>query len=461
MKHLPLASLLLTIALGSPAVAGEPSPSDAKVEPILTRLFFQDRDAGTIRWANVRAGKTPTLDAVGDVEGFPKLDDGQRLVQMKDAGGFLLVGIRDDAGGESGSGWVLFGTGVEEEDHGNHAHWYYPAAPVVRHAQIDTAQGNPAHLYVYDGVFYLANDRNNGYTRLDPAAVPKTGDVPVGFHKGGGGHITLAVTNGVGYGTWIDREGPNAGRVDVTRVKPQGHETIASSFTLPKGSLHGATSASGKVFFAPSDGICWTTASVPTGSVTVHQVSLGTDPDTDRPRRTGAFTVHRNRVLFVTGVGKDAMLGILDAREASPELVTIPLNGATGTKPVSPACVRTSRGKHYAFVFHDAEEAADDEPGSAVPAEWLTIVDLDPNDDDDFTDGAIARAMEIGRSAVAGHSGHRSVAFDSDGRRAYIANPGDGTITVLMLATLQPIATCDVGGTPESVIAVGGRTSRH
>ncbi|MDQ3333507.1 MAG: hypothetical protein M3552_23155, partial [Planctomycetota bacterium] len=201
----------------------------------------------------------------------------------------------------------------------------------------------------------------------------------------------------------------------------------------------------------------------PSASVEIGHVSLGTDPDTDKPRRTGAFAVHRDRVLFVTGSGKDATLGLLDAKASEPTLVSVKLPGAAGTKPVTPACVRTSRGKHYALIFHDAASVEEDEEedGSDRPAETLAVIDLDPNGDDDFSDAAVAKTLPVGGSAVEGHGGHHAAAFDAGARRAYITNPGDGTVTVLRLDTLEPWATFKVGGKPESVIAVGGRETRN
>ncbi len=93
------------------------------------------------------------------------------MVQMQAARGMLLVGIRDDDDGKFQSGWVLIESGVVEEEHGDHSHWEYADAPRVRASALDDKQGNPAHMYVYDDVFYLANDKLNGYTRVDPSAI--------------------------------------------------------------------------------------------------------------------------------------------------------------------------------------------------------------------------------------------------------------------------------------------------
>ncbi len=93
----------------------------------------------------------------------------------------------------------------------------------------------------------------------------------------GGGHITLAaIENRVAYATWIDRQGDNLGRVDV--VPLQRDSTAGYSFHLPSGGIHGATANSGKVFFAPADGICWVYGGQvcqPNVTPTVNHLSLG------------------------------------------------------------------------------------------------------------------------------------------------------------------------------------------
>lgn len=450
-------ALITLLNLNAAVFAAQPS-GNPKAEPIVARLFFQDQESATIRWANIRNGVPPTMDPVQDVSDFPKIDtERQGLVQMRSANGYLLVGIRDDDGGAFGSGWALVSTGVAEEPHGDHSHWRYTSNPTTRHTLIDENQGNPAHLYEYDNVFYIANDQKQGYTRLDPSTVTKAGNVPTGFHTGGGGHITLAVANGVGYGTWIDGGGPNAGRVDLTSIRATGNEKSFASITLPSGVIHGATAAGGKVFFAPADGVCWVDASAPSASMKVNHLSLGKNPETEKPYRTGAFAVYLNRVLFVTGDGSQSKLGIIDSRAPAPKLVTLELKGEPGTKPVTPACIRTSRGKHYAFIFQDAPGVEDSEDEADRPKEQLTVIDLDPNKDGRFDDATIAQQLTVGASKVEGHNGHHSIAFDSDGRRAYFTNPGDGTITILRLDNLEPAATLPVDGTPTSLLAVGGR----
>jgi len=68
-------------------------------------------------------------------------------------------------------------------------------------SRLDKQQGNSAHLYLYDGHFFLANDKLNGYTRIDPAKYAtiegrKLGKGKPQFLTGRGNHITLAVVEG-------------------------------------------------------------------------------------------------------------------------------------------------------------------------------------------------------------------------------------------------------------------------
>ncbi len=439
------------------AVAAEaPEPS------VVCRLIFQDHDTRKLRWTHVLQGNPPKLDEIRDVAGFPVLDaERQNLVQMEAIQGTLLLGVRDDAGGTFQSGWVLVTTGVEEESHGDHGHWHFGEEPQIIAQQLDDQQGNPAHLYIYQDVFYLANDRNSGYTRIDPAAIKgdEKSDVPQGFHAGGGHHITLAVVNNTtGYGTWIDGGGPNQGRVDVTRIRPDGNDEIAYSLTLPTGAIHGATTAADKVFFAPADGICWVTADLdPTAEYAdaeIHHISLGVNPETKKPLRTGAFVTHRDYVCFVYGEEDYAALGLLNAHDAAPQLVSVSLPMQPGNSPTVPTIVKAADGRRLAFVFHN-------HPGDIEGDEFLSIVDLDPNRDIDFSDASLLETIPVGHSAVEGHYGHHQIAFDDAGQFAFWTNPGDGTMSIMSLNDLRVLATVPVGGKPTKVIALGAEDHGH
>lgn len=430
---------------------------------VLTRLIFQDDDARTLKWADLLAGNPPQLGPIRTVSGLPKLDtEHQSLVQMEAAAGMILVGVRDDDDGQFQSGWVLIDTGVEAEEHGDHSHWSYPRSPMVRAQVLDKQQGNPAHLYVYDGVFYLANDQKNGFTRLDPSGISAKDDAATicqraAFHAGGGGHITLAaVGNSVAYSSWIDREGTNKGRVDVTPLSPTGTTKPRYSFQLPHGGIHGAIANQGKVFFAPSDGLCWVSADsslqADPKTIAIQHLSLGKDGE--RPRRTGAFTTYGKHVAFVAGAGPTAEVGFIDASANDIKLHRLTVPMAEGNRPSGLEFVQPRKGPLTAFVFHD-------HPADVEAPYRLSLLEVDPNRDGDWADARIGTELDVGKARVDGHAGHHSVAFDADRRRAIFSNPGDGTLTVLDLETRKVVAEFRVSGVPSKLIAQGGRASGH
>jgi hypothetical protein len=429
---------------------------------IATRVFFQDDDARLLKWADLQAGDALTLTAPAPIEGFPKLDvKRQSLVQMEAAAGWLLVGVRDEDDGTFQSGWVLIETGVEEEEHGDHSHWNYVRPPRVRAVQLDDQQGNPAHLYCYDDVFYLANDRKNGYTRIDPRAVTSTDDAAAirrkaQFIPGGGGHITLAVVNkALGFSSWIDRDGPNKGRVDITPIGA-GPAQIAASFHLPSGGIHGATALHGKVFLAPSDGICWIDASKWSAAdkqpPAVQHVSLGKVDD--KPLRTGAFTTFGRYVACVTGAGKQTAVCLADATKSKIELTRVPVALAEGNRAAGLSFVQPRKGSPLGFVFHD-HAAGTDAPNR------LSLLELDADGNGDWADARVAQELDVGKSRVEGHSGHHAIDFDADRRWAVFTNPGDGTLALFSLAERKTVTVFPVSGVPSKVALVGGRGGSH
>lgn len=426
---------------------------------VMTRIFWQDRDTDQLSYADITTADKWSIKR-GWVKGFPKLDtEKQDLVQMKACGGMLMVGVRDHDDGKYQSGWVAIDTGVAEEPHGNHTHWKYTRTPTVKTAKLDTDQGNPAHVYVYEGQFYLANDTKNGFTKAAPTDFVQTGVQNVArFFPGGGNHITLAaVHNTVAYSSWIDGGGPNAGRVDVVDLR-QSEPKISYSFNLPTGVIHGATTNSGKVFLAPADGVCWVAADTSlrqsADSVKVHHLSLGTDAESDRPLRTGAFENSRNWVLFSSGTADQSALCLANAALTEPKIVKVPVDVADGLKLTTPKTV-LSLGKRYAFLFQDRTD-----PASEVQ-EQLTIVELDPNRDRDYSDARIKISLPVGASKVEGHSGHHALTFDAYGRYAIFTEPANGIVNVMSLQNFSIVAKFRVGGVPDSIVAVGAPEHHH
>jgi hypothetical protein len=448
---------LFLVGTASMAFGGDPSPPHTKI----ARLFIQDHPSRTLSWTDVTIDQNGKADLgkLSPMEGIPKIDPTtQTLVQMRGAKGRIVLGIRDKEKGTIASGWVLMSAGAKFREHGDHGHWDYTTKPFVFDNKIDTEQGNPAHVYEYDEVFYLANDSKNGFTQLDPERWFRSveGKITLGkprFFEGGGNHITLAAkSNRVAYATWIDGDGPNKGRVDV--INMAGPPGKGYSFTLPTGVIHGATACANKIFFAPADGICWVLADSNMDhnpeKIEVFHISLGKDGT--KPRRTGAFANHGNHVFCVTGKGKAASLVILNATEDRPNPITIPLHGGENNKPLTPAVVMVQGKKAHAFVFHDHDkkETAND---------LLEIFELDPNGDGDYADARLVKVFPVGSSCVDGHYGHHDVAFNAEGNYAFFTNPGDGTISVMNMTKWEIVGNFPVGGMPTHLLVWGGSES--
>lgn len=449
------AAIILAMAL---VITLDPSQAQKAKSKRVTRLFYHDDSTATLRWADVQlTGTSLKLQLTQPVSNWPKLDTAkQRLTQLQAIEGWLLNGVRDDEGGKFGSGWVLTYSAVRRVPHGDHEDWIYGPQPFVADWRIDAQQGNPAHVYAYGSAFYLANDLLNGYTRIAPRDYEVRGSKLMRkgqphFIPGGGNHITLAVDRDrVGYACWIDRDGENKGRVDISVIQPRGESFILYTFHLPLGGLHGATVNSGKVFLAPEKDVVWvpvlSNLTAKPESITYHTIELGQEDG--QGLRTGAFANHKNYVLFVTGRAKPT-LGILDAAQAEPKLMSVALSARQGLRPTTPTVVQTASGKVLALVCQD-------KPGEAELEEILDIVDLDPNGDGSFADAQLVQTLSIGPSAVQEHSGHHQVASDADGRYAFVSNPGDGTIQAIRLQDYSIAASWKVGGKPSQIVAVGG-----
>ncbi|MFK7734475.1 MAG: hypothetical protein AB8B50_00505 [Pirellulaceae bacterium] len=415
------------------------------------RLVWQDSAEQSLRWSDLKKGDAWSLEPQ-DVLGSPELDSERHMfVQMQGLGSIAVVGVRDDDDGAFKSGWFAFQSGVEQEAHGDHYHWHFDSTPKVVSTTLDTEQGNPAHVYLYDGGVYIANDKKNGFTFLTSSQLAKAEKQPGKFFEAGGGHITLAAVKGqVAYSTWIDRAGDNVGRVDVVGLG--SNEGRGYHFHLPSGGIHGATANSGKVFFAPSDGVCWIGAdmnlSANEESVDVNHLSLGENED-GTPKRTGAFTNVGNSVLFTIGGRSGAPeLCVVDAASPKPVASKLSLSVADGHTLSTPIAVQSRTGGRFALLFEES-------PGSGAD-EVLHVVALDPNRDGSFGDAELKASIPVGRSLIEGHSGHHS-ALPLSKRFVAVSNPGDGTISILSTSSWKIESTLDVGGTPTRMIAFGGQ----
>jgi hypothetical protein len=458
MERILIGLGLMPLCALSAVVFGEEKKeaTSTKKGPVtVCRILWQDDADHTLKWSDLTRDPQGLSLNQQVLEGFPKLDSTQQsFVQMEESDGMVVLGIHDNEEGAFGSGWVAVDSGVIEEEHGDHSHWQFESKPQVAHSQLDKEQGNPAHVYLYQGDIFLANDKKNGFTILTPSSLRKasTRTSAARFFSGGGSHITLAAVDGkVCYATWVDRDGDNEGRVDVVPISSSTGQA-GYQLKLPSGGLHGATANSGRVFFAPADGICWVEADIELSKnkedVKIHHLSLGKDSATGKPRRTGAFSNHSHFVLFTTGAKESASLCMIDAKAKEPSVIEVSMPLADGLAWTTPACVTTASGKHYAFLFSDRR--------GSESSESLAIVNLDPNKDGDLSDAKLEKTLPVGASKIVGHGGHHEVAFSSSGRWAFITNPGDGSIWVVSLSTLEVESKHQVDGVPSRILAIGG-----
>lgn len=451
-----LCRVILVGAIGSLPSSAFTAENNASPEQKV-RVVWQDPEMNTLQWGDLlMKGTDRVFLAGGGIKGFPTLNaERQHLVQMERIENVLLVGVRDDDDGKFQSGWIAVDLGVDRVPRGEGSGSHAQNSPHVVASQLDAAQGNPAHMYVYDNQFYLANDKLNGFTRLTPAALCGPKEERKGtFHRGGGSHITLAaIDNKIAYSTWSGRGEAVKGKIDVVDLSKHGENSIAYSFQLPMGGLHGAIANSGRLFFAPADGISWVYVDLDfqksAGTVKPHHLSLGKDRETDRPLRTGAFLNHGNWILFTTGKEDSSALCLVDAAAPEPKVVKVSISTASGLSLVTPETVAAANGKRYAFVFQDKQD------GDVV--EKLTIVDLDPNGDADFSDAAIAKTLEVGPSKAQGHTGRHSITFDDDARYGLLTIPATGDLWVLSLESLSIVSKHKLGGTPTKIVAIGGK----
>jgi hypothetical protein len=139
---------------------------------------------------------------------------------------------------------------------------------------------------------------------------------------------------------------------------------------------------------------------------------------------------------------------MIDAKSPKPTVKKLSVPVSEGLTLTTPKCIKTPTGKHYAFLFRDRR-------GSDLE-ESLIVVDLDPNADGNLSDAKIAKTLPVGASKIVGHGGHHELCFSANRRLACITNPGDGSIWVLSLASLELESKFQVNGVPSRILAIGG-----
>lgn len=453
-----MTSFVLAVVFCLSAVTGSSADAQAVRNRILMRVFWQDRETAQLSWADITSGDKWGIKRAW-IHGFPMVDaENQELAPMKHHNGVLVTGVRDHQDGTLQSGWISVDTGVFEEPHGNHTHWKYAGLPQVTGMKLDAHQGNPGQLSVSENIFYLAHDQKNGFSQLQPSLLKQASSASESakFFSGGGSHIALAAVNdAVAYSSWDDESGPNGGRVDVVPLRQAGMPKIAYSFQLPSAAIHGITHNSGKVFLAPADGICWVKVDLSlketAESVQVNYLSLGQDELSDRPVRTGTFSNARNWVLCTTGEGDQSKLCLINAESADPSVVKVNVPAADGLRLTAPETV-LSLGNRYAFLFQERTDAVNG------VQEQLTVVELDPDRNRDFSDARIRTTIPVGASRT---EGHHAIAFDAYGRYAAFTEPGEGILNLFSLQEMQVVARFKVGGSPDRIVAVGAPEHFH
>ena len=458
---LPFKAVLSAFAIGVTALLTQPAAhAQYGGSEQLIRVTWQDASDRSLHWGEfVQVGPSIVFQNQGKIAGFPALGDSQSLGIMKRIDNMLVLGVRGGPAGQPQGGWLAVDLQVTEQPHGDHSDYTYGDAPRVTLTVLSDSKKCPIHLYAYNKEFYMANDPLNGFTRISPSKLMTGGDDALGvFYRGGGGHITLAaVGKKVGYSTWMGKTESGKGKIDVVDLSKPGEESIAYSFESPTPGLHGAITNSGRVFMAPADGIVWVDADLElkqsAESVKVNHLPLGKNSEDETPYRTGAFTDHKDWVMFLSGKDADAGLYMVQASAATPSVSKLLIETKPGLRLGMPECVTALSGKNYAMAFQ-SKRAGD-------ATEQLTIIDLDPNQDKNFSDAKVEKSLDVGNGLVPGLRSYHAISFDDDERFAVFTNPADGEICLLSLDSLKIVSRQKVGGVPTGIVAVGGEASKH
>lgn len=456
------AVLTLLAALTLPTYLEHSTPVEA-AEPsgVRTRVFFHDDATQTVKWLDMLGGNKPAFGSIYFINGFPKLDPArQRIVGLQAVQERLLIAVRDDDGGKFQSGWILVDTGVASDVHGDHFHWSYPRVPRVVAAVLDEHQANPIQIERIDQALYLRHEGRRGVTRIDPAAV-RGGESSEALRKkaifieGGGADLRLAASKSAVFLGWSEVDAEGAGRIDVETLGPAGSATARYSFNTPLAGLRAATTCQGRLVLAAADGLAWTSiAAKPTADgspVAVQPLDL---KFADAPWVDGEPLVAFGRYVgFVTGAGEQSRLQLWNAARPDQPTIGVVLPLADGRRPSGLQIAPSRQGGPLAFVTH---ASVDDGPVERR----LSVVELDPNADGDWSDARRRHEFDVGKAAAPA-AGRPGIAFDADGRRAVLANSADGALLVYSLIDRQTLASFKIGGRPTSLVAVGGRDGGH
>jgi len=175
-------------------------------------------------------------------------------------------------------------------------------------------------------------------------------------------------------------------------------------------------------------------------------VALAISPDGSRlyaiscDRRT--YHEYPEGGLTIIDTGSHAAINTI-AVGACPETITVSPDGdylyITHYGTCSVSAVNPTTGNSTALVLRDAPLAVVFAPDSGHAyvrnAHSLTVIDTVTNDADDIYTGDLPRGLQL----------------SPDGKRLYISNFGNGTLSVVDTITSSVVTTVDVRGYPEAV----------
>lgn len=427
-------SKYLLLFIAATLISGSCFAQNQVRKKTITRVFWQDAVSKKLKYADLSTTDKWHM-TTGSVSGLTE-ETIESLGPMVQSGKQIAL----TAMSSKSNLITRINSGVTEQPHGNHFHWTYAGTPAVD-LSIPGSQGK--RIKQVGDYAYISND-NGGFSRI---AFKSNNANPVSWSSNAGGpNASVAVSqNAMGYAIHNGVNG--AGKVDIVNLNDPSGNTMGS-FNIPSGNLVAAEANSGKVFFASPENIAWIAADGNT-SPTVIPVSEATGLSI-----AGPMISEKNWVMFTSNAGSQCALCMINALAAKPVVQRFPIEVADGLKLSAPK-TKLSLGKRFAFVFQQKIDS------SADTQELLTIIELDPNRDQNFNDAVVRANIPVGSSKVDGERGFHNVCFDDYGRFAIFTNPADGTLAIMTLNDMQVRARFQVGGTPDRIVAVGSPEHFH
>ena len=420
-------SVLMAVAIAFLSVSKSDAQNQVRKKTI-TRVFWQDATTKQLKYADLSTTDKWHIKT-GSVSGMPlPMNQGDYLSEMVQTGKEIFLANISAKSSQA----LRINSGVTEVPHGNHFHWTYSGVPSVGPSQ--PLAGQVQGVALTDYLVWFSHAGGITKMSLSNNRLPST-------YKVGGENPSLAVSNhyGVCYAT---RNG--GGVVDLIRMK----DASATEFQVPDGNLVAASANSGRAFFASPNKIHWILAD---GNASPKVLPVG---NTNGLNIAGPLVNEKNWVLFTSNSETRKELCMINAATSNPVVLKLPIEVADGLKLSSPK-TKLSLGKRFAFLFQQRSEE------SSRAKEQLTIVELDPNRDQNFDDAVVRANIPVGASKVSDNRGSHDICFDDYGRFAVFTEPSTGMLTIMTLNDLKIRARFKVGGTPDRIAAVGSPEHFH